>query len=458
MSAAQRGYFLAYQVAWLNDDSRLKIAEKSRRIGWTYTQAYEDVRDAAKEGGMDVWFSSADLTAAREYIRYVQMWARILNVVATDLGEVVLEGSGESAIKAFVVAFANGKRITALSSNPKGFRSKGGKVVLDEFAFHEDADELWRAAAPSVLWGYPIRVFSSHNGKDCRFYQMVQEAQQADSKWTLHSVTIVDAIRDGLVERIMNLDRPATAAEVEAFLAECRAIAGDDETFQQEFMCNPLDGTAAYISHALFDANVAAEVPDPIVILGSEIHDIPLPDYRPALQFKRAGGQLYLGVDIGRKRDLTVLWVWEKVGDTLWTRAVVELHIVKFRYQFRWLEHLLPMTTHAEMDETGLGAQLAEDAEEDFGSEKVTKVTFNEKEKKDLAVGFKNALEDSSLRLPGTAVVRADFKKIRRTVSPSGNVLFKGERDADGHADRFWAAALGRRASTRVVGGGIITL
>jgi len=194
------------------------------------------------------------------------------------------------------------------------------------------------------------------------------------------------------------------------------------------------------------------------VILGSEIHDIPLPDYRPALQFKRAGGQLYLGVDIGRKRDLTVLWVWEKVGDTLWTRAVVELHIVKFRYQFRWLEHLLPMTTHAEMDETGLGAQLAEDAEEDFGSEKVTKVTFNEKEKKDLAVGFKNALEDSSLRLPGTAVVRADFKKIRRTVSPSGNVLFKGERDADGHADRFWAAALGRRASTRVVGGGIITL
>ncbi|WP_243759800.1 hypothetical protein [Deinococcus radiodurans] len=85
-------------------------------------------------------------------------------------------------------------------------------------------------------------------------------------------------------------------------------------------------------------------------------------------------------------------------------------------------------------------------------------MTFNEKEKKDLAVGFKNALEDSSLRLPGTAVVRADFKKIRRTVSPSGNVLFKGERDADGHADRFWAAALGRRASTRVVGGGIITL
>ncbi|QIP33232.1 hypothetical protein HAV35_13745 [Deinococcus radiodurans] len=130
MSAAQRGYFLAYQVAWLNDDSRLKIAEKSRRIGWTYTQAYEDVRDAAKEGGMDVWFSSADLTAAREYIRYVQMWARILNVVATDLGEVVLEGSGESAIKAFVVAFANGKRITALSSNPKGFRSKGARSCL----------------------------------------------------------------------------------------------------------------------------------------------------------------------------------------------------------------------------------------------------------------------------------------------------------------------------------------
>lgn len=445
----RQSYFLPYQENWLRDTSRLKIAEKSRRIGWTYVQAYEDTVDAAKQGGMDVWFTSADLSAAREYIRYVEQWAKLLNKAARNLGEIVLEGEGENAIKAFVVEFANGKRIHALSSNPKGFRSKGGKVVIDEFAFHEQADELWRAAAPSVLWGYPIRVFSSHNGKDTRFYRMVQEARLPDSKWSLHTTTIKDAIEDGLVERILGLDRPATEQEIGDFLAECRNIAGDDETFQQEFMVNPLDGTSAYIPHALYEANVYPDVPEPLVLHGNDIHQIPLNDYRPTLAFKRAGGRLFLGVDIGRKRDLTVLWLWEDVGGVLWTRAIVELHQVKFRYQFRWLQYLLPMTTHAEIDETGLGAQLAEDAQEDFGEDRVTRVTFNEQVKRELAVGFKNALEDTTVRLPDSPVVKTDFKKIRRTVSPSGNVLFQGERDADGHADRWWAAALGRRASAR---------
>ena len=31
--------FLPYQVAWLQDDSQIKIYEKSRRIGMTYAQA-----------------------------------------------------------------------------------------------------------------------------------------------------------------------------------------------------------------------------------------------------------------------------------------------------------------------------------------------------------------------------------------------------------------------------------
>ena len=458
MGAARQTYFMDYQRDWLIDDARQKAAEKSRRIGWTYTQAYEDTRDAAKVSGMDVWFSSADLTAAREYIRYVEMWSKLSNLVAKDLGEVLLHDDGENSVRAFAVEFSNGKRINALSSNPKGFRSKGGKVVLDEFAFHEQPDELWRAAAPSVLWGFPIRVFSSHNGRDTRFNRLVQEAKQPGSPWSLHTVTIMDALKDGLLERIMNLDRVATPAEREAFLAECRSIAGDEETFQQEFMVNPLDGTEAYITYALYDANVGLDVPDPLVLKGDELHLIPPDSYLPFLAFKREGGRLYLGVDIGRKRDLTVMWLWEDVGGRLVTRAVVELHQVKFRYQERWLDHLLPMCEHAEIDETGIGAQLAENAQDDHGADKVTKVTFSDREKRDLAVKLRNRLEDVGLRLPGAGVVRADFRKIRRVVSPHGNVLFQGERDADGHADRFWAAALGIRASTRDALGGFIDL
>ena len=445
----RQSYFLPYQEDWLRDTSRLKIAEKSRRIGWTYVQAYEDTVDAAKAGGMDVWFTSADLSAAREYIRYVEQWAKLLNKAARNLGEVVLEGEGEKAVKAFVVEFANGKRIHALSSNPKGFRSKGGKVVIDEFAFHEQADELWRAAAPSVLWGYPIRVFSSHNGKGTRFYRMVEEAKQPGSKWSLHTTTIVDAINDGLVQRIKGLDGPASQSDIDEFLAECRDIAGDGETFEQEFMVNPMDGTSAYIPYSLISEVEDASLPEPVILKGEDLHAIALEDFRPRPEFERGGGPLSLGVDIGRKRDLTVFWVFEKVGEQLVTRFILELHQVKFRYQFRWLSAVLRVVQASEIDETGIGAQLAEDAQEDFGEERVTKVAFTAESKRDLAVGLKRDFEDRTIRIPNVPTVRQDINKIKRTVTPAGNVIFQGERDADGHADRFWAMALARRAARK---------
>ena len=67
------GYFLPYQERWLADRSRLKIAQKSRRIGWTYVQSYEDCRDAVRaDGGMDVWFSSADQSASNILIQRSQ--------------------------------------------------------------------------------------------------------------------------------------------------------------------------------------------------------------------------------------------------------------------------------------------------------------------------------------------------------------------------------------------------
>ncbi len=446
-------YFLKYQQAWLDDPSRLKIGEKSRRIGWTYVQAYEDVRDAARaEGAMDVWFSSADISAAREYIRYCEMFARLFDKAARSLGEIVI--SSEDDIKALVIEFSSGKRINALSSNPKGFRSKGGKVVIDEFGFHESADEMWKAAAPSILWGFPMRVFSSHNGKSTRFYRMVQEAQQPDSRWSHHKVTITDAIADGLVERIKGLDRKASDEEIAEFLAECRAIAGDEETFEQEFMCNPQDDKTAFISYALIYANEEATLPDPVQILGVDVNDIPHEDYVPILPLELIRKKPYfLGMDIGRKRDLSVLWLKEDVGGILVTRLILELHQMKFRHQYAWLKLILPFVARACIDDTGIGAQLAEDAVDDFGSWRVEAVTFSGPVKSELAFGLKRHFEDRTLQLPANDTVRKDINKVKKTTTSAGNIRFEGERDADGHADRFWALALAAHAKGKGVRG-----
>ena len=71
------------------DPSRLKIWEKAQRSGATDEQA--DVHDCVKEGGCDVWFTSADQASAKEYIRSCADWARVLNAVAKDMGEVALD-------------------------------------------------------------------------------------------------------------------------------------------------------------------------------------------------------------------------------------------------------------------------------------------------------------------------------------------------------------------------------
>ena len=165
-------YFLKYQQDWLNDNSLVKIWEKSRRIGATYVQSYEDVRDCLNKIVPAVWFSSADESAAREYIIYCTKWAKLFNLGFSDFNESIFD---ETDIKTLSIKFNNGSRITALSSNPKAFRSKGGKIVLDEFAHHDNQLELWKAAKPTAVWGYPVRIISTHNGKKSQFYKFIEK-------------------------------------------------------------------------------------------------------------------------------------------------------------------------------------------------------------------------------------------------------------------------------------------
>ena len=248
-------YFLPYQERWLKDNSRLKIWEKSRRIGATYVQAYEDVSDCAVRPGLPVWFSSADESAAKEYILYCEQWVKLLDVAARYLGEVVIDS--EKDIKTFVVEFANGARINALRSNPKAFRSKGGKVILDEFGFHDDADALWKAAKPCITWGFPMRILSTHNGKNCRYYHMTEDAKQGRGGFMLHTTDIFRAVGEGLVDKIYN--RAATEEDRAEWLRLEKEACQDEDTWLQEYCCVPVDETTAFLSYDLITSCEAGD-------------------------------------------------------------------------------------------------------------------------------------------------------------------------------------------------------
>lgn len=418
------GYFLPYQERWLADRSRLKIAEKSRRIGFTYVQSYEDVRDACpNDGGLDVWFSSADESAAKEYILYCGLWAKLLNLAAEDLGEIVLDHDKD--VRALVIQFANGKRIHGLSSNPSAFRSKGGKLVLDEYAFHKDPEALWKAAAPIITWGFPARVVSTYNGKGNRYARMVADAKKGN-KWSLHTVTIEDAVSQGLVDKIMG--RQATPEEVQAFLQDCRDIAGDEETYLQEYMCQPVDEASAWLTWELITACEDAAAGDPA---------------------RYQGGPCYVGMDVGRRHDLAVIWVLEVVGDIFWTREVIVLKNATFAAQDAAQDEVFSRyrVVRCCMDQTGMGEKPVEDAKKRHGQYVVEGVFFSGPVKQDLATNGKQIFEDRRARIPAQRAIRESHHAVRKTTTIAGNPRFDADRSEVGHADEFWAHMLALHAA-----------
>src|SRR5438094_786795 len=67
--------FCPYQLAWGADRAGVKLAEKSRRIGWTYFDAFDATisRIGSHPGRpYDLWYSATDMTAAVHSVNILQ--------------------------------------------------------------------------------------------------------------------------------------------------------------------------------------------------------------------------------------------------------------------------------------------------------------------------------------------------------------------------------------------------
>lgn len=473
-------YFLPYQQRWLADRSKIKMFVKSRRIGGTYVQSYEDVEDCLYKRVPSVWFSSADESAAKEYILYCTMWAKFFDAGLRMLGEIVIDK--KSNLNSLSIEFRNGTRINALSSNPKAFRSKGGKAILDEYAHHKDAVQMWKAAKPVATWGYPIRMLSTHNGES-QFYKFQQAAQTGNLKWGLHIVDIFTAVKEGLLDKIMG--RPTSDEERYNWLEQERKDCFDEYTWLEEYCCMPqvgknvfLDyplisscedegllwnGSPLYSSHviqpmssAMGNRNVLPQcdfssAKEPHNIESKWIWDI-LNVFGEWLKNLEINGNLYIGYDIGRKKDLSVIWVIEKLASVKVTRMIIILEKTRFWVQEEILYKLLSLnkTALAAIDSTGLGMQLAERAIERFGSAKVEAVNFASGNiRTEMAFFTKKCFEERSVLIPPSSDVREDLHSMKRVITTAGNVRLEAEKETDvtGHADRFWALALALHAA-----------
>ena len=403
---------LPYQMKWFNDTSRFKIGLWSRQTGKSFATACESVMDCVLNGNATThWvILSAGERQALEWMEKAKWWTEKINEVqkvAFDYAE-IREGH-EALINRAEIRFGNGSRITAIPANPATARGYSANLVLDEFAVHEKPFDIWAAIYPSItnpLNGTKkLRIVSTPKGRGNKFADLWEH----NANYSKHKVTIEDAVKSGLP-----ID-----------LEELKAGVDDPDIWAQEYMCEFIDNTSVLLPYEMIGACESGAIVDDGV------------------------SPLYIGMDVGRSKDLSVIVTAVKLGDVLAVIDVTELKRMAFQEQ---LEILLakgnnPRVRRVAIDATGIGAMLAEEATRQGGG-KYEGVAFSVKSKGEMYGAMRRKFEERSIRIPIKRDLREDLHAVQRLVSAGGTVTYAAPRNADGHSDRAAALALAIRAAS----------
>lgn len=452
-----RTFMLPYQAKWVYDNHFLKLMEKSRRIGISYSTAYRTVRKhTLKNHQWDTWVSSRDDTTAKLFIKDCKAFAQILKAAATDLGEKVIDNE-----KLHTIKFANDTELNSLASNPDVFAGKGGDVVLDEFALRKDPRGVYGIATPTIDWGGCLEIISTHRGSANYFNELIKEIREKGNpkQFSHHRVTLQDALDQGFLYKVQCKLRdgdPRLEMTEADYFDYIKNRAPNLEIFEQEYMCVPSDDATAFLSYDLIatctmsgndNLNVTKENTVTFAGQKGEIRYLRLYDSLDKLN--EIAVPLYVGVDVGRDHDLTVIWVFAKILGTLIPVLIIEMYRVEFERQEKELYSVLDLTytMRACIDNTGIGKQFTERAQKKYGQYKVEACTFTTQFKEQIAYPVRSSFEDRTLKVPDDELIIADLRAIKKENTIAGNIRFYADRGKNGHADRFWALALSKHAA-----------
>lgn len=451
---------LPYQKTWLGDKSPVKVVEKSRRIGLTWAQALDDVLKASTSGreGMDVLYISFNQDMTREYIDTCAEWAKKLQVVAGKVNEDIFRDGDEREIKAFRIDFASGHKILALSNRPSNLRGKQGRVIIDEAAFVEDLPELLKAALALLMWGGQVIIISTHDGAENPFNELIQDVRAGNLPYSLHRITLDDALSAGLYRRICRVTKQDWTPEAEeAWRADLIKTYGDGA--DEELFCIPRQSSGAYLTTTMIEACM-----DDMPVLtwtppADNFVDWPLPvaerytrgwiaeRVEPLLAGLPKDRAHFCGVDFGRSGDLSVFWPATEEKDLrLVPPFVLELRNCPHRTQEQILFAILDGMPHfsgVSLDARGNGSALAESARQQYGPGLVREVMISESWYRETMPLLKSGIEDKALRLPKDAGILSDFRSLR-VVKGVARVPEQRTKDKTGgrHGDSAIACAM----------------
>lgn len=409
---------LPYQRMDIVSNDRFRWNCWSRQTGKSFGKSFRRiVRGIARKRNQ--FFLSAGERQSRELMIKARQHCEGLKI-AFDFREQeagIFEGATYKALE--IIIPEAGIRIVGLPANPQTARGFTGDVLLDEFAMHQHDREIWAAMFPSTMrGGGEVDVASTPKGKGNVFYTLGQ-----NPRFGRQTITLLDAVAQGL----HGIDPE-----------EIRQAMGDEELYRQEFLCEFIDEATAFLTLDMIRA----------------CEDEKLPRTLDLDELAEHKGDVLIGVDVGRRRDLTVIWAVSAIGKQLISRGLIELSSTPFREQFETLCRVLDCTCvrKCAIDETGLGMQLTEQLIQRFGEYRVVGHTFTANLKEEIAGKLRVKMEERSVAIPAERRIRDDLHSIEKSVTIDGKIRLRATRKEGSHADRFWALALAVYAAADDVG------
>ncbi len=380
-------------------DHKYSVLLWCRQAGKSFVLAYWAIQRCIELNNHKVVVISPSERQSKEFMDKVRLHISAIKNLKIDFFEDVQANILEAR-------FPNGSKIIALPSKPETVRGFSGDVIMDEASHFDRGHEVYQAVFPTITRKkeYKLIAISTPRSKKDIFYFLWESAQN-DPLWFRMKLTIYDAVREGLEVDIESLRRG-----IKSELA-----------WKTEYLCEFLEEEDILLPYEMITACEEE----------TRIYDL-----------RFCQGDIYVGVDIGRRHDFTVIAVLEEIGEVLYLRALEVLKGVPFSEQAKVLDHIAGFARRIAIDETGIGMQIAEELEKKWGTIKVQRVYFTAKLKQELAERLKIRFQDRTIRIFPDNDLREDLHSIKRIVTDTGNVRYEGKTE-EGHADRFWALALG---------------
>src|SRR5712692_541407 len=403
----------AYQEKLLLDQSWFIVARWSRQSGKSHTIAALILFSALHDSDCRIAILAPSQRQSKKMVSRVTRFLHKLPdwYVKGKMGRIKLE-------------FVNGSSIEALPNNPETIRGETlNIVVVDEFCFVANDVELYDAIVYSLATTNGRFIGASTPGsRDSVFYKMCTgEAGYGDV--SRHHVSYREALEP---------NGPLKKEIVEQIHQQTWS---DPSRWEREMEAEFVEDEEAWLPLSLIKKCTSVDF---ATISESAVLNEKLP----------AAENYFVGVDLGLKRDHSVIVVVEKRGQDLYL-----VHLKHFRLGTEYgqvLGYLAKLNKGSQavrwtyVDQTGVGEVFMEEARK-TGLKRAKGIMMTQGSKQDIMGYLKHVMENARLWLPYDSELTKEMNVERYELLKTGKTQFyhpDGTRD-----DRLWALALSVYAS-----------